>query len=726
MSASSRAVPLRRHRPWKVVGCWLLAAAGAALCNTARAATPVRFEPNRGQWDPGVRFMARGRGHGLALTDHGATLALVRTRGGGIRRAPPAFEQATVTMRLSGARAVAPVGLERLPGTSSYFIGRDPARWASGVEGFARARYGQPAPGIDLVFYGAPEGRLEYDLVLAPGVEPATVGLVFEGAESLRIEGGDAVVALPGGGQLRQPPPVAYQDDGARRTLVQARYLRRGDGTLGFQVGPYDRRRALVIDPALVYSTYLGGSSSDAAFGVAADAAGNAYVTGYTASANFPVTGAGLPHAGNVDLFISKVSPSGALLYSTYLGGSGEEVGLGIAVDATGSAYVTGYTGSSDFPVVSAFQATRAGGADVFVAKVNPAGSALVYSTYLGGVADDLGQGIAVDAAGRAYVTGQTFSSGFPRSAPLQGTFGGERDAFVTKLASAGNALLYSTFLGGSFDDFGQAIAVDGSGNAYVGGYTFSPDFPTAAALKPTGAAGFFADAFVSKINGAGLTLVYSTYLGGSADDQAYGLAIDASGSVTIAGYTSSTDFPTVSAVRSSFQGGNTDGFVSTLNPAGSALVHSTYLGGSGDDLIYAVASGGGRTHVTGYTTSPDFPLTHDPVQAAPGGGYDAFAASLVPGTLAMSTYLGGSGTDYGLATAASGLSFFVVGQTDSVNFRTVSAMQPAPGGGDDAFVARFVLDAQVPASDGRGALVLTAALALVGAILLMRRRRVP
>jgi hypothetical protein len=703
-----------------LVGIGAAAPAGAA---------GARFEPNRGQWDARVRFLARGRGHGLALTDEGATLSLLRSRGD-LRRGPGRFQQATVAMHVAGGRAVPPVGLDPLPGSSNYFVGRDRARWASGVGGFARARYPRVLPGVDLVFYGAPEGRLEYDLVLDAGVDAAAIGLRFDGARSLHLDAsGSAVLTLPGGDEIRQPPPVAYQEDGGRRTLVAARYTLRPDGTLGFVIGPHDGARPLVIDPALAYSTYLGGSAADAAFGVAVDLAGNAYVTGYTTSANFPTVGVSLPHLGGVDLFVSKLSPSGAaLVYSSYLGGSGDDVGLGIAVDASGSAYVAGYTTSPDFPVASAFQATSGGATDGFVAKLSASGSALVYSTYLGGGADDQAQAVAVDASGRAYVTGQTFSPNFPRSAPLQGTFGGERDAFVTKLATAGNALLYSTFLGGSYDDFGQGIAVDGAGNAYVGGYTFSTDFPTVNPLQATGAAGFYADAFVSKINGAGLALVYSTYLGGSADEQAYGLAVDASGSVTIAGYTSSSDLPTVAAIQPKFQGGNTDGFVSRLDPSGSSLVFSTYLGGSGDDLIYGLAGNGlGRVHVTGYTTSADFPLTKFPPQATLAGGYDAFAAALAPtGSLLLSTYLGGSGTDYGLAVAATGSSFFVVGQTNSTNFRTAVALQPVPGGLDDAFVARLVLDSQVPVSDQRTMLVLMVALVVLGIAFLARRRRVP
>lgn len=715
-----------------------LAAAGLVACaiaaHPALAAHPgssVRFEPNHGQLDGRVRFLARGRAHALHLTDAGATLALARPNGGDpadARRAPPALDRAAVSLRLVGARPVVPRGEAPLPGRTSYLLGADASRWRSGVEGYARVRYHRPLPGVDLLFYGAAEGQLEYDLVLAPGVDPAGVAVAFDGVEAVVLEAsGHALLRLPGGFEVRQAPPVAYQDDGrGGRTPVAARYARRAGGALGFTVGPHDRTRPLVIDPLLVYATYLGGGGGDYAYGVASDGGGNAYLTGYTLSADFPTAGGQLPGAGGFDVFVTKIGPAGAgLIYSTYLGGAGADVGLAIAVDGAGRAHVTGYTYSLDFPAVAALQPARAGAADAFLARLDASGSALVYSTYLGGPADDLGQAVVVDSSGSAYVTGQTQSSGFPLVSPLQGAFGGVRDAFVTKFSASGHALIYSTLLGGSQDDFGQGIGVDAVGNAYVGGYTFSPNFPTANALQPAGAADFRADAFVSKLSPSGTALVYSTYLGGSRNEQAYGLAVEPGGAVTIAGYTHSTDFPTAAALQPTYRDGGSDAFVSKLNPAGSALVYSTYLGGNGHDLVYGLAIDGGGTHITGYTTSTDFPTTSQPQQATPGGGLDAFLTSLSPSgaSLTSSSYLGGSGTDMGLSIAVNGSGLVVAGQTDSLNFPTKAALQGTRAGAVDVFVIRFASPSAVPAASAPLVLALGLGLGAIGLLALRRRR---
>jgi hypothetical protein len=727
------------------LGSWLpLASAGAAALSLLLACTPlrgphapvtpplvVRFEPNVGQLDPEVRFLARGPRYGLYLTDEGATLALLAPRDHDPgARGSRGFEETAIAMRVVGGRAVTPSGAGRLAGTTSSFAGRDPARWRTAIDGYARVRYPAVLPGVDLVFYGAAERALEYDLVLDPGVDPAEVALAFAGPESVTVEaGGHAVLRLPGGRELRQPPPIAYQHDGrGGRDLVSARYQRRPDGTLGFVIGPYDRARALVIDPVL-YATYLGGQSSDVAFAVAADSDGSAYLTGYTISANFPSVGTSLPRGGAVDLFVSKLNPGGtALVYSTYLGGAGDDIGLGIAVDAAHAAYVTGYTLSPDFPVRGPLQAARAGGADAFVAKLDRTGGTLLYATYLGGSADDFGQAIAVDGSGRAHVTGQTFSTNFPRSAALQPAFGGERDAFVSVLAPAGNAFVYSTFLGGSADDLGQGIAVDTAGNTYVGGYTFSPDFPTKAALQATGAAGFFADAFVSKLNPGGTALVYSTYLGGSGDEQAYAIAVDGAGSAYLAGYTNSTNFPTAAPLQPSFGGGLSDGFVSKLAPGGSTLAYSTYFGGDGTDLAYGLAvDPTGRVCLTGYTTSANFPTTPQPFQATPSGGYDGFVSTLAPAgsALGLSSYLGGAGTDFGLAVAAFAPDgFYVAGQTDSSDFPTRLPLQGALGGLEDAFLVRLAQLSPVPSGAGWSRAGLALGLFGLGALTLARRRR--
>jgi len=396
------------------------------------------------------------------------------------------------------------------------------------------------------------------------------------------------------------------------------------------------------------------------------------------------------------DVFVSKIDASGsALVYSTYLGGSGNDDGYGIAVDSVGNAYVTGYTTSTDFPTMNPLQSANGGGYDAFVATLNPSGSALVYSTYLGGKGSDYGYAIAVDSVGNAYVTGLTISTNFPTMNPLQPTNAGYGDAFVTEISPFGSALVYSTYLGGSKGrDIGQGIALDSSGNAYITGVTYSAAFPTTPGAFQTVCNGGsfcidYGDAFVSKINSSGSALAYSTYLGGSKSDSGYGIAVDSVGDAYVTGVTSSTNFPTMNPFQRA-AAGDGDAFVTEINPSGSALVYSTYLGGSAGDSGYGIAvDGSGSTYITGYTFSTDFP-TANPLQSYGGGG-DAFLAKLNPAgsSLFYSTYLGGSGEDLGRGIAIdSSENAYLTGFTASTNFPTVNPLQRRFGGGSsDAFV---------------------------------------
>jgi len=403
---------------------------------------------------------------------------------------------------------------------------------------------------------------------------------------------------------------------------------------------------------ALVYSTYLGGSASDAGRKIAVDAAGNAYVVGQTLSSNFPTTAGAFQTSfggGYSDAFLTKLSPTGsALVYSTYLGGTGEDDGSGISVDADGNAYVAGFTQSADFPATAgAFQTTFGGGyGDAFVTKLDPTGSALVYSTYLGGTDSDAAgnPGLAVDASGNAYVTSETTSTDFPTTAgAFQTTLSGYQNAFVTKLDPTGSALVYSTYLGGSITDSTRAIAVDADGNAYVTGVTTSTDFPMTARAFQTSFGGGRNDAFVVKLNTAGSSLVYSTYLGGSGKDSGSAIAVDTAGNAFVTGTTNSSDFPTtITAFQTSFGGGTNevfswdiggDAFVTKLNADGSALVYSTYLGGSENEHGYGIAldaQANPNAYVTGSTSSYwNFPTTAGAFQTGMAGGTDAFVAKI-------------------------------------------------------------------------------------------------
>jgi len=412
---------------------------------------------------------------------------------------------------------------------------------------------------------------------------------------------------------------------------------------------------------ALVYSTYLGGSGNDSGTAIAVDSAGNAYVTGWTQSSNFPTANAFQPaHGGGSDpsdAFVTKLDAAGSgLVFSTYLGGSGNDEGRGIAVDSSGNAHVTGRTTSTNFPTANVFQAAIGGGPDAFVTKFDAAGSGLVFSTYLGGSSNDEGRGIAVDSSGNAYVAGSTGSTNFPTANAFQAAIGGGPDAFVTKFDAAGSGLVFSTYLGGSSNDEGRGIAVDSSGNAYVTGFTGSTNFPTANAFQA--AIGGSGDAFVTKLNAVGSELEYSTFLGGSRGDGGSGIAVDVSGNAYVAVSTGSTDFPTANAFQAA-NGGSANAIVTKLNPSGSALVYSTYLGGSIGDTSSGIAvDSSGNAYVVGFTQSRNFP-TANAIQAAyRGGDYlgDAFVTKIsqladTPPTIGLSpTSLSFTGTQGGVS----------------------------------------------------------------------------
>jgi hypothetical protein len=508
------------------------------------------------------------------------------------------------------------------------------------------------------------------------------------------------------------------------RTLVAGRYVLEANNQVRFLVSSYDPTRPLVIDPVLSYSTYLGGSNEDEADAVAVDTAGSAYVTGYTASSNFPTVNPFQSQCASCaastpawDVFVSKLNSAGnALAYSTFLDGSGNDLGGGIAVDAAGNAYVTGSTQSPDFPTVNAYESVYSGLGDAFVTKINPTGSALVYSTYLH---LSIGNSIAVDGAGNAYVTGAA-SSGFPTANARQPTPGGGTDAFVTKLNPSGAALVYSTFLGGSAEDGGRGIAVDAAGNAYVTGFTKSTDFPTAHPLQASNAGGTCGTApqtytcpnvFVTKLNPAGSALIYSTYLGGSNQDFGNGIAVDAAGSAYLTGYTQSSNFPTANPFQASYGGGTcgtgsqahacNDAFVTKLNSTGSALVYSTYLGGSADDQGFGIAvDSADNAYVAGGTSSTDFPTVNS-LQPDNSPYGTIFVAKFDTAGLALvySTYLGGSLQDFGSSIAVDAANnAYITGGAGSSNFPVVGALQAKYGGDIDAFVAKISPGGAAPA----------------------------
>jgi uncharacterized protein (TIGR03437 family) len=642
------------------------------------AGMPLRFEINRGQSDSTVDFVARGASGTVLIRAQGA---VVKARG-----ASPVF------LNFTGAIApAAPEPLEPLSTRSNYYLGRDPSRWLSGVPNFGRVRYRHVWPGIDLVYYGS-ANRLEYDFVVAPGADPRAIGFAVRADGRVRIDGnGDLLLGggirqhkpliyqdTPSGRHfiagnyvlahgnrvtfriapydhrhaLIIDPIISYStlfggsgdDSGAGIAVdfagnayitgaTSSSDLPAGVAGSVFKGTPPDVFIAKIKPDGtgLVYCTYLGGEADDEGRAIAIDPAGNAYVTGVTSSRAFPATGGTVQTTyglGKSDAFVAKIGPAGALVWATYLGGLGEDEGRGIAADASGNTYVTGITGSGNFPVsLAAYQSKYKGGAhDGFLAKLNPLGTGLTYSTFYGSTGDDQPAAIAIDPAGNAYVTGSTNGDDFPTTTNAYQTAASNAVsvAFVMKFNPAGQPA-YSTYLGGEISDAAKGIAVDFAGNAYIAGVTSSPGFPSTDGVIKAGLSGT-SDAFVTKLNAAGNNLVYSTYLGGSGPDGATAIGLDLVGNAYVTGTTSSPDFPANKALQGS-PVGDVDGFVAKIDPTGANIVYSSYIGGSRDEQAAAIAVDPlSNAYVAGSTSSPNFPTTAGALRASP-VALDAFVA---------------------------------------------------------------------------------------------------
>jgi Beta-propeller repeat len=679
--------------------CWPRPPAAAGRSDVAHARWPLGFQPNQGQFAPDVDFAARGRGFSVALSGAEAKLVV-----------PERHASRTFRMRFAGAHAVIGHGLDRQQTSSNYFHGRDRAQWRSSVPSYARVAFAQLYPGIDLVYYGNPE-RLEYDLVLQPGADPARVRLRFEDVDALRLDDHGDLEVVAGAATLHQAKPRVTQSGDRGERTIAAEYAIVGPREVAFRLGDYDRGRALRIDPVVESSTFAGGTWFDEGAAIAVDNTGAAYFTGRSSSVDYPVSASALQSAAATipDVVVTKLDPTGrTILYSTYLGGAGADRGTAIAVDAAGAVYVVGATASADFPVTNAFQAANRGatipatgcagsGGDAFIAKIAPAGDALVYSTFLGGTDDDCARAVAIDAAGAAYVAGSTYSTNFPTANAAQPTpaSGGGLigDGFVAKLAPSGNSLVFSTYLGGAAQDDAYDLALDPGGAIYVGGDSNSAVFPMTTTRLGSGWGGF-----VAKYDPTG-ALGFSTLFGGTdGPSHVAALAADASG-VLVGGATQATDFPVLAAFQPA-SGGRTncvgigcgDGFVMKLSPAGDVVLFSSYFGGTSDDIVSDVALGpNGEAVLVGATASIDLPV-FNAFQPRNGGGYfgDGFVARLsAAGELLGSSYLGGGRTDGATGVALRSGSAYVVGTTNSTNFPVANPAQPTIGGATDVFVTK-------------------------------------
>lgn len=613
-------------------------------------ALPLAFEANQGQTDPQVKYTARGNGYSVFLTANNTVFAInsakhsaakpVRTRLGQSQpEATDKMQSAAIDMRLVGGNAKPEiVAGSELPGIVNYYVGSDPKNWHTGVKQYSSVSYREVYPGVNMVFHGA-QRQLEFDFVVSPGADPKEIALGFKGANKLNTDASGNLVLDSSAGDVVLHKPLAYQERNGSKEIVEASFQVHGN-EVGLNLGAYDRGRELVIDPTLTYSSYLGGGAEDDAIAVAVDSAGNAYITGQT----------------NSPTFGGKPNPT------------------------------------TNFAV--------------FVTEVNAAGAALVYTDIFAAVGTGsgncAGNAIAVDAAGEAFVGGSA-TVGFPTTAgAFQTTFGGGTgtsmlDGFVLKLAATTGAADYSTYLGGSGNDIVNGIAVDTAAppNAYVTGETASTNFPGTSSSTIQPANGGADDAFVTKVNGAGSALVYSTYLGGSAGDLGTGVALDSSGNAYVTGITISTNFPTTSSVLQKTAGGADDGFVAEVKSDGSTLVYSTYLGGSGSDDSFGIAvDSAGDAYVTGGTTSTNFP-TANPAQTSLGGSSatNVFVTKLNPGatTLLFSTYYGGALDDTGTGIALDSFGdAYVTGRATSPTFPVLNSFQSGLSGTADAFVAEF------------------------------------
>jgi hypothetical protein len=668
--------------------------AGLARGQAALSRLPLRFEANRGQWGPSVQYAARGGEFDLLFTGKGPTLRFGRS-------------QAIDISLVNGNPQQVIEGLDELKARTNYMIGAR-ANWHTDVPNYARVEYRQAYPGVDVIYYGTSHGQLEYDFVLAPGADPGAIRMRFSGAGRLRVtREGDLVMESPSG-RMTQKRPLIYQESAGGRREIGGRYVLVARDTVGLKVDGYDRRRKLVIDPVLAYSTYLGGTLQDQINAVQLAPNGHLYMVGQTATQDIPAINGAYDNNnfGLTDIFLAIVdtTPAGGdqLIYLSYLGGSSIDIPLAVAVDANGLAYMTGTTTSTDFPMAGNSLQTLgpATVTEAFVAVIDPSqyGSvALVYSTFLGGqTGANAGNAIGVDSSGNIYVAGTTASSDFPVTGSGYAiNLYGPSDAFLTEISESNStAPLYSSYLGGENDDDGRALVLLPNGQVYVGISTDGLLFPLAGfSYNPNNSGGYDAAIALFDTTQTGVaSLIYSTYLGGSANDMLRGMALDNLGNLVVTGYTLSPNFPVTTDALQGVYGGGGDAFVTVVNALTPTtfLKYSTFLGGSDGEVANAVAvDSAGFIYVTGYTLSTNFPTTQNAPQPVWGQGIDIFLTKFQPhvtglGALQYSTYIGGATVNSGQAIAVdSNFTAYAAGWTGG-DFPTASnAAQGGFGGGN-------------------------------------------
>ncbi len=706
---------------------------------------PLLFEANKGQSDSQVQFLSHGNGYSAYLTSGSMVLTLRPTevtpapetavspvvggQGGGhfsVRQLEAAARarksaSATFAVNLLGGNANPQVvGEVPLPTKANYFIGRDPKKWRTNIPTYARVRYRNVYPGIDLVYYGN-NRSMEYDFDLAADADPAQIQFEVNGADALNLDSAGNLVLTKGASELRFQTPILYQEINGIHVQVHGTYVLRDTTHVGFEITNYDSTKPLVIDPVLIYSTYLGGSGDDFSNGIAVDSTGDAYMVGITDSPDFPLASIGSYNPMQFRMFLTKLDPSGStLLFADYFGGTsgGDEPGA-VALDSSGNAYVTGDATSSDFPVVNAYQSTLSGSQDAFLVKFSADGSSIIYSTYLGGSNSQYGNSLSVDPAGEAVIAGVTQSTDFPMASAYQsfastdqfgdwGLYG-----FLTKFAASGTSLVYSTYLAGSTlntsscsgcfpDSEILGVATDGAGNAYATGITTTTNFPVTSGAFATTYPGYYLSdvGFVSKFTSSG-AIAYSTYLGGQTSSLLYAIAVDANGYAYVTGYDIANDnFPiTTTNICTHPSVACSGAVIAKLDVTGATLVYSTFLGTSNNMAGQAIqVDASGDAFIVGSDVTFDL---SNPIEGYAGDG-DVVVAEIdaTASTLLMATFLGGQAWEAasGLALDSNG-AVYVTGDTQSLDFPvTQSAFQTLWGGQTDTFISKIDPTTNAPA----------------------------
>ncbi|MEK9142842.1 MAG: PKD domain-containing protein, partial [Nitrospirota bacterium] len=697
---------------------------------------PLQFEANHGQVDDQVKFLARGKGYTLFLTPTESVMVLtgreasrVKSEAGSdptevIGHESQEYKHSVVRMKLEGANPSPTVsGLEPLPGIVNYFIGNDPAKWRTKIPTFVKVNYQEVYPGIDVAYYGN-QGRLEYDFIVRPGADPDQIKLAFEGASDVKLVDSGDLLLTTALGEVRVQKPIVYQQEkDGHKTLVAGKYVTSPGNEIGIQLAAYDRNKSVIIDPVLDYATYLGGRLGEADGDIAVDSAGNAYVTGWTASLDFPVTPGSFDPTFNAnalcpsisvtnttcndptttvnlnrDVFVAKINPTGtALVYATYLGGTSPESTGGltrITVDAAGQAFIVGRTQSPDFPVTAgAFQTAfhncpppdqspASCSTDPFVTKLDASGSTLLYSTFLGGTVGEAAMDVAVDSGGHAFVAIANAQASFPTTTGvLDPACNG---AAVAKLNPTGTGLIWSTCLSPAPAQFHEprGIALDSAGNVIIAGQVQGSLITTVNSNQPFGGV---ADAFVWKLNPSGTSLVFATFLGGAGRETAQGVAIDLNDNIYVTGHTESANFPVSSGAFDTTYNGGQDSFVVKFNALGN-VQFATYLGGSGFEcgsICDIGVDSAGQVHVVTDTASADYPIK-DAIDSTYNGLTNDVALTILKADgseLNSSTFIGGTGQEVRprLALLPSGTAFIFT-LTGSSNFPiTPGAFQSTP-----------------------------------------------